>query len=120
MHTLTKHLIAPAVAVLLLSCKALPTVQAQQTEAVTPPVARLIVKLHVPTDESTVMRLIRQTLPRPERVTYLRAMSGDAHVLGVVAPATAESVPALIAELEATNLFEYVELDRMKSIRGNP
>jgi hypothetical protein len=94
-----------------------PMAQAQQSDVSPPPIARLIVKLHTPADQATVMQLIRQELPHPERLTYLRSMSGDAHVLSVVPPATQDTVPILIDELRATKLFEYVELDRMMTIR---
>jgi len=122
MHTLTlvRVLVAFGAAALLLSCAAVPTVQAQQAEPATPSAVRVIVKLHAPADEPTVMRLIGQKLPQPERVSYLRAMSGDAHVLSVAAPATEDDVSELITDLRATKLFEYVELDRMKGIRSNP
>jgi hypothetical protein len=115
-----KRLLALASVAILFSQACVPAARPQQADVGPQPVARLIIKLHSPADQAAVMRQIRQKLPHPERLTYLREMSTDTHVLSVVAPATAESVTGLIGELLATELFEYVELDRMMTIHGSP
>ena len=65
---------------------------------------------------AAVIQLVNAHLLAPERVRYLREMSGGAHVLQVVPPATKADIPVIIAQLIATGLFEYVEEDRMMSI----
>lgn len=67
-------------------------------------------------DEASLMRLIRIKFPAPDRIEFLRAMSGGAYVLAVVGAADSKHVQTIITDLVATDLFEYVELDPMMTI----
>ena len=90
---------------------------AQAPAAESLPVARIIVKPKTVVANGTeLMSAIAAKLPDEHRLQYFRAMSGDAHVLGVVQPALAADVPEIIGRLTSTGLFEYVELDRMLTI----
>ena len=101
-----------------LSCCAHDPVRAQTPPvANTQPVGRLIVKLRQPAEEAAFINMIGKKLPAPERVSVLRAISSDMYVLGVLAPATKDDLPRVIEQLIATGLFEYVEEDRMMTIR---
>jgi hypothetical protein len=77
-----------------------------------PPIAALIVKPRTPTiDPDALMRVVRRSLPQPAMARYARPMSGGAHVVYLIPPATRAQVPALIERLRASGDFEYVELD---------
>jgi len=76
------------------------------------PIAALIVKPRTPTsDPDALMRVVRRSLPQPAMARYARPMSGGAHVVYLIPPATRAQVPALIERLRASGDFEYVELD---------
>jgi hypothetical protein len=77
----------------------------------------IIVKPRERIDSAALMKNIGEKMRAPERVAFVRAMSGDAYVLNVAAPATAADVPNIIAELNATGLFEYVEADEQLTIQ---
>jgi hypothetical protein len=66
-----------------------------------------------PTDSAALMKVVSAQLTSPERVTFLRAMSGDAYVLNVMPPATKADIASIVAQLTASGLFEYVEEDQM-------
>jgi len=69
-------------------------------------------------DGAALMKLIHARLPAYERIEYLRAMSGGAYVLMVTGKSNDSQIETIIADLMATDLFEYVELDRMMTING--
>lgn len=90
--------------------------QSPASAAAAQPVGRLIVKLHQPADEVALMRLLTEKLPAPERIAFFRAISNDMYVLNLLTPATKDDLPRVIEQLIATDLFEYVEEDRMMTI----
>jgi hypothetical protein len=83
------------------------------------PVSRVIVKLRQPVaSEATLMKLIQEKFPEPERIAFMRAIANDAYVLKVVPPATKNDLPRIMAQLTATGLFDYVEEDKKMTIRS--
>jgi hypothetical protein len=68
-------------------------------------------------DESAVAKIVSAQLATPEQVKFLRAMSGGAYVFKVYPPASKADIPAIVARLIASGLFEYVEEDRVMTIR---
>jgi hypothetical protein len=80
--------------------------------------ARIIVKpLAAVANGDDLMRTIAAKLPDERRLQYFREMSGGAHVISVVQPASAADVASILRQLANTGLFEYVELDRMLKAR---
>ncbi len=76
------------------------------------PIAALIVKPRTPTsDADALLRVVGRSLPQPAMARYARPMSGGAHVVFLIPPATRAQVPALVERLRASGDFEYVELD---------
>ena len=82
------------------------------------PVGAVIVKpkMAVANDQALIS-VVHRKLKQPERVSFLRPMSGGAYVFNVVSPATANDIPAVIADLLATGLFDYVEADQVVTIQ---
>jgi hypothetical protein len=86
--------------------------------ASTQPVGAVIVKPKTPVaNDAALVTVVRQKLNQPERVSFLRPMSGGAYVFNVVSPATANDIPGVISDLLATGLFEYVEEDQIVTIQ---
>ena len=84
------------------------------------PVGAVIVKPKTPVaNDAALVTAVQQKLKRPERVSFLRPMSGGAYVFNVVSPATATAtdIPTVITDLIATGLFEYVEVDQIVTIQ---
>ena len=82
------------------------------------PVGAVIVKPKAAVaNDATLVAVVRHNLKQPERVSFLRPMSGGAYVFNVVAPATANDIPAVINDLIETGLFEYVEADQVVTIQ---
>jgi hypothetical protein len=82
------------------------------------PVATLMIKPRVPTDDAdALMLVVRRSLPHPSMALYVRPMSGGAHVVHLTEPATREQVPALIERLRASGDFEYVDIDAPVKIK---
>jgi hypothetical protein len=117
-NSLTRLAIAIAVASPLLlqtACQA--GAQSSAPVQATQPVGRVIVKLRQPVaDEAALMKLIQEKFHESNRIAFLRAISNDAYVLMVVAPATKGDLPKIMEQLGATGLFEYVEEDKMMTI----
>lgn len=100
----------PALAVTIAACVA-PPASADAREAKAPVAAALIVKPRVRADADAVVTMMRTTLGSAAGVRYVRAMSDDAHVVQLTAPATHADVPQLIQRLRATQAYTYVEPD---------
>jgi len=82
-------------------------------------VGRVIVKLRQPVaNEAALMKLIQEKFQQPERIAFFREISNDSFVLRVIPPATKADLPRIMDQLTATGLFEYVEEDKMMTIRS--
>ncbi|MGC3979795.1 MAG: hypothetical protein QM808_00870 [Steroidobacteraceae bacterium] len=68
-------------------------------------------------DGAALMKAINAKLTSPQRLQFLRPMSGSAYVLNVIAPASKDDIPRIISELSATGMFEYVEPDEVVTIQ---
>jgi hypothetical protein len=83
-----------------------------------PVVAAVIVKPRVPAGEAGhVVEQVQSPLGKDAGVRYVRPLAGDAHLVHLTGPATAEQVPALLGRLRASGAFQYVELDSMMKIQ---
>lgn len=87
------------------------TACATATDASGQPVAALIVKPRAAADAEALMRAIRRSLPQPAMASYVRPLSGGAHLVHLMPPAAREQVPALVERLRASGDFDYVDLD---------
>lgn len=82
------------------------------------PPARFIVKPRSPAaNDAEIVALVRAQLRQPERVRLFRPMSGGAYVFEVVSPGTRDDLAAIVGALNASGVFDYVEIDATATIR---
>lgn len=110
-HRLLVFLITPVV---ISACSSVDQASpAVQQTAVSRAVGGIIVKPRNPVvDEATLMKMVDARLTSSGQVRFSRAMSGGAYVLSVFPPATPADIPSIVAQLSASGLFEYVEVDQ--------
>jgi hypothetical protein len=74
-------------------------------------VAAVIVKPRLPMTAGELEASVQRIVGDDAGVRHVRTLAGDAHLLHLTSPSTAEQVPAMIERLRASGAYRYVELD---------
>lgn len=99
---------------------------AAHAAALTPPTAQIIIQFEDAGVEAALLATTEQSdLPQLSQaagmlVSYVREMSGDAHVVRLPQALSPDDVAAIAAQLETVEGVVYAEPDRIKTIDGRP